>query len=363
MGEKVRVGIIGTSWWADMMYLPSLQSHPQAEIAAICGRNRERAEEMASKYAIPQVFTDYQELIDKGGVQALVVATPDDLHHPITMTALDAGLHVLCEKPMALNAQHAREMYEKAEERGIKHMILFTSRWLPHFRYVKELIDDGYIGRCFHCHLRYLGGQGRQAEYHWRADRRHSLGILGDLGSHMIDRARWYVGEIDRVSAHLSTFIQRPGAGGETLDPANDSALLTLEFENGAQGTIHVSAVAHMGERVLYQQVALYGESGTLEVDYSFAGRDIEIRGARHDEEQMQILSIPAHLLGGVNPDSPPQNQEMQVFARQPAGSRLFIDAILEDQPISPDFRDGLKVQEVIDAAIEADQRGCWVRI
>lgn len=361
MGEKVRVGIVGTSWWADLMYLPSLQSHSQAEIAAICGRNRERAEEMASKYAIPQVFTDYQELIDKSGVQALIVATPDDLHHPITMAALDAGLHVLCEKPMALNAQHAREMYEKAEELGIKHMVLFTARWLPHFRYVKELIDDGYIGRCFHCHIRYLGGHGRQAEYFWRADRRRSLGILGDLGSHMIDRVRWYVGEISRISAHLSTFIQRPGAGGETLDPANDSALLTLEFENGAQGTIHVSAVAHVGERGLHQQVALYGESGTLEVDYSFAG--LKIRGARHDEDQMQILSTPTSFLEGVNPESPLLDQAMQVFTEQPAGSRLFIDAILNDQPVSPNFHDGLKVQEIMDAAIEADQRGCWVRV
>jgi predicted dehydrogenase len=99
---------------------------------AICGRNRERAEEMAHKYAIPTVFTDYHELIDKGHVQALVVATPDDLHYPITMAALDAGLHVLCEKPMALTVKQAREMTEKAEKVGVKHMVLFTNRWWVH---------------------------------------------------------------------------------------------------------------------------------------------------------------------------------------------------------------------------------------
>ena len=115
MSEKVRVGIVGTSWWADAFHLPTLKSHPQAELAAICGRQRERAEEMARKYEVARVFTDYREMIEAGDLDALVVSTPDDSHHAITMAALDAGLHVLCEKPLALNAAHAREMYAKAE--------------------------------------------------------------------------------------------------------------------------------------------------------------------------------------------------------------------------------------------------------
>jgi len=149
MTEKVRVGIIGTSWWTEMMFLSSFKSHSSAEILAICGRNRNRAEEMAKKYDIPQVFTDYRTLLEQDNLDAVVVATPDDLHFPMTMDALDAGLHVLCEKPMALNAQHAREMYDKAEAVGVKHMVLFTWRWQPHFRYLKQLVDDGYIGRCY----------------------------------------------------------------------------------------------------------------------------------------------------------------------------------------------------------------------
>ena len=140
MPERVRVGVIGTSWYADMMHLPNLKSHPRAELAAICGRNRERAEEMARKYEIPRVFTDYRELIEEGDLDAVVVATPDDLHHPMTMAALDAGLHVLCEKPMALNAGQAGEMYDKAEAAGVKHMVFFTYRWWPSYRYLKQLV-------------------------------------------------------------------------------------------------------------------------------------------------------------------------------------------------------------------------------
>ena len=99
MVEQVRVGVVGTSGWVDMMQLPSLKSHPGAKITSICGRNRDRAEEMAQKYAIPSVFTDYREMIDEAELNALVVSAPDDLPYPITMQPLAAGLHVFCEKP------------------------------------------------------------------------------------------------------------------------------------------------------------------------------------------------------------------------------------------------------------------------
>lgn len=207
MTEHIQVGIVGTSWWADQMYLPSLKSHPRAQVAAICGRNRDRAEEMAQKYDIPGVFTDYREMIEQGNLHALVVSTPDDLHYPVTMRALDAGLHVLCEKPLALTSGQAREMYEKAEAVGVKHMVLFTNRWFPFIQYLHSLIDDGYIGRPFHCQFQALGGGGRASQYQWRFDQQRANGILGDLGSHVIDLARWCVGDIARVNAHLHTFI------------------------------------------------------------------------------------------------------------------------------------------------------------
>jgi len=114
MAEQVRVGVVGTSWYADLMHLPNLKSHPGAHVVAICGRNGDRAEEMAQKYDIPHVFTDYRTLIAQGQVHALVVATPDDTHYAITMDALEAGLHVLCEKPLALTARQAQQMYDKA---------------------------------------------------------------------------------------------------------------------------------------------------------------------------------------------------------------------------------------------------------
>ena len=264
MSEQVRVGVIGTSWFADGFHLPNLKSHPGAKLVGICGRNRDRAEEMATKYGIPLAFTDYGEMIEKAALQAIVVITPDDRHYPMTMDALDAGLHVLCTKPLASNASQASEMYERAGTVGVKHMTYFTYRWLPHYTHAKALVDEGFIGRCYQCSFSYLAGFARGGEYSWRYDSQRAHGALGDLGTHVIDLARWYVGAIAEVSANLDVFVERRGPDDGPLDPANDVALVSLRFANGAQGVLHVSAVAHLGSREQGQQVLLHGESVTL---------------------------------------------------------------------------------------------------
>jgi predicted dehydrogenase len=281
----------------------------------------------------------------------------------MTMAALDAGLHVLCEKPLAFNATQAKAMLEKAEAVGVKHMVFFTYRWSPAGRYLKQLIDSGYIGRCFHFRVSYIAGYGRRAQYWWKWDRQRGLGVLGDLGSHAIDLARWYVGDIVKVSACLGTFVERPGFEGQNLDPANDAAHLAVEFANGAQGIIEASAVAHI-TRGQEGHIRLYGQSGTLKVDESMMDMEREIRGARQDEKELQVLSVPRELWEGVsNKEQPLIAQVMETFLKQSIGDRQFIDAILEDQPVSPNFYDGLKVQEVIDAAIKSHEQGVWVAI
>ena len=217
MTASVRVGVIGTSWITDYIHLANLKSHPQADVVALCGRNRERANELAAKYGIPRVFTDWQDMLTHGGLDAVVIATPDDQHYPMTMAALDAGLHVLCEKPLALTQEQAQAMYEKAEAAGVKHMTFFTYRWVPQYQYARELMEQGYVGRPFHCSVRIVADWARGRDYSWRFDRQRATGTLGDLGSHAIDLARWFCGDIVRVSAHLGTYVMRAGPEGGTL--------------------------------------------------------------------------------------------------------------------------------------------------
>jgi predicted dehydrogenase len=363
MTERVRVGVVGTSRFAEILHLAPLQSHPDAEIVALCGRNREHAEQVATKYGITQVVTDWRDLIERGNLQALVVATPDDLHHPITMAALGAGLHVSCEKPLALTASDAEAMYREAEAKGVKHMTFFTYRWMPHWRYVQQLIDEGYIGRPCHVTGSFLAGfRHRAQQYGWRFDRRRANGVLGDFGPHMIDLLRLLVGDISAISAALTNFGGGPGLDGATPDLANDSAALALRFANGTQGTLQLSAVANVGDAVQRQQFVLHGEDGTLEADFDFLN-GAAIRGARRGEARLQPLPIPADLLGIIDLKKPPIVQSLERLTRELVGDRLFIDAILADQPLSPSFYDGWKAQQVIQAALESNDQGRWVTI
>ena len=356
MAEKIRMGVVGTSWWADMHHLPYLKSHPQAEIAAICGRNRERAETIAGKYEIPAVFTDYQEMIGKGDLHGLIASVPDDIHYDVVMAALDAGLHVICEKPMARNTAQAQEMLDKAMEKGVKHMTYFTWRWQPHYRYVKQLIDDGFLGTCYHCHIQWFMGAARNPAYAWRFDRQHGSGILGDLGSHAVDFARFYISEIVGVNANLQTFADRNPAPSGKLIPADDSAMLMLDFESGAQGMIHVSAVSHIGNRAWDQRILLHGEAGTIEVSSAMAGTIIA--AARDGEKEFKTLEVPDSFWEGANRKNP-----FSVFTRQSVGARLFIDSIIDDQPITPGFEDGVAVQKVLDAALASQEQGIRIEI
>jgi predicted dehydrogenase len=355
MAGQLRVGVIGASSYSDLRHLPAFKSHPQAEVVAICDIDRDLAKGMAAKYDIPLVSSDYREVIDKGRLDALLVVTPDDTHHAITMDALDAGLHVLCEEPLAHSARQAREMYEKAQAVGVKHMTFLTFRWPPHYRYLKELIDGGYVGRCFDCHICLFTGSGRSGRYSWRYDRKHGNGVLGEYGSHMIDLARWLAGDIAKVSAHLRMFLGRPGRDGGMLETTNASATLVIECARGTQGVMQLSSLAHIGARGMDQRITLHGESGTLEARATFSSA--EIHGAPADEDEFRPLPIPDRLLEGVDRENPYH------LLSQFRGDYLFIDAILEDRSLSPSFYDGLKAQEVIDAAKEAYQKGSWILV
>jgi UDP-N-acetylglucosamine 3-dehydrogenase len=362
MNEQIRVGVIGTSWFSDLLHLPALKSHPGTRIAAVCGRNPVRAQEMADKYGAEQVFTDYRAMLDKGQLQAVVIVVPDDLHYPMTMDALDARLHVYCEKPLAMNADQAKKMLAKAQAAGVKHMVGFGWRNMPHFRYTRQLVDEGYIGRSYYAEFRFAAGYARAAEYGWRFDPQRGTGILGDLGSHMIDLARLLLGDITAVQARLTTQVDKPGTDGKPMDTANDSAQLLVEFGSGARGVIVANAIAHTGNRLQEQHAILYGSQGTLEVDYNFA-EGHTMRGIRDGADAFQTLAVPEHILSGIDPQSPPFAQYMRMITEQSVYTRAFIDCIVDNRPASPDFADGASVQAVIDAAFESNRQGCRVAI
>ena len=363
--NMVSVGMVGTSWWADAMHLPALDSHTGARTVAICGRNRENARKMADTWDIPGVYTDYAEMIEDAELDAVVISTPNDSHYPIAMAAMEAGLHVLCEKPIALTYTQAREMAEVAEARRLKTLVPFTYRFMPTARYLKELIDEGYLGTPYHLNMRYYTGYAREGDYIWRLDRKVAgAGVVGDLGSHFLYIAEWLYGEIAAVTCRLGYSVPRPaldpkGAAYEVLD---DSCMLTVEFASGALGVIHCTAVCYedtpFGQT---HQMEFHGSGGTL---YSFIDWDKmqQVRGARVGEGVIRELAIPEHIWGDARRDTV-HNTYRDMFRSEDFMIRGFINAILNDGPLVPDMADGARIQRLISAAVQSHETGKRVEV
>ena len=357
----IRVGVFGTSWWADAMYLPALEAHDAVKVAAVCGRNEERAQDFAQRWDVALATTSVETMLN-ADLDAVIVASSNDSHHDLTMAALDQGLHVLCEKPLALSTAEADAMAAAATARNAITLVPFTYRYMPTNQYLKRLIDQDYIGRPFHLNMRYFTGFARDGEYSWRFDRELAgSGVLGDLGSHWLHVARWLFGEVTHIGALTERFIDRdPRPDGTAYTPTEDSALMTVRFANGAYGTLQVSAVCWEGSDFNQtHHTDIHGANGTL---YGFNDWSTtqEVRGVRADQPgPASPLDIPADIWNGARQDTV-HNTYKDTFRGGGAMVGDFIDAIVRDEPAEPDFAEGARVQHLLELAgqsAEADGR------
>lgn len=360
----VKLGIVGTSWWTDSMYLPALENHPHVEVQAICGRNADRAKSMADQWNIECAYTSFEEFLDSG-IEAVIIASSNDTHYDMAMQALHKGLHVLCEKPIALCHEQALEMSNLAKSKGVKHMTPFTYSYMPTARYIKELIDTGYIGQPYHLNMRYYTGFGRSSEYLWRFNtEKAGSGAAGDIGSHFIYIAMMMYGDVTGVFAKLGRQQERPPVDpeGAAYTIADDSAIIVLEFENGALGNIHVSTLAN--EETPFGQIhqmEFHGSKGSLH-SYSDWDKVQQVSGSQVGTGPTRPLEIPEHIWSGVRQDTV-HNTYKDVFRTQDVMARAFITDIVEDRQCKPDFEDGEKVQQILDAIVRSDSVGGWQRI
>lgn len=361
----IPIGVIGTSWWADAMYLPALKQHPQAKVVAVAGRNPENTQKFAQRWDVPGVYTDAAKMIDSGEIEAVVISTSNESHYPLTMQAIERGLHVLCEKPLGLNYGEAKRMAEAAEAKGIRHLVPFTYSYMPTARYLKELIDGGFIGKPYHLNMRYYTGYGRDAAYSWRFDlSKGGAGAVGDIGSHFMYIASWLYGKVTGIYAHLGYFTQRPekSPDGKAYEAGDDTAILTLQFENGAQGVIHVTTMAYEGTPFgQTHHMEFHGSEGTL---YSFTDWDKvqQVSGMKSGDGMPQPMPIPDHIWNGVRHDTV-HNTYKDIFRTQDLMARQWVTGIVENKPLRPDFTDGAAIQRLIDAAQKSHHEKRWVEI
>ncbi len=359
---KVRVGLIGTSGWVEQMYVPSLLSHPAAEVVAVCGRNGPRAEAIAGMLGGARVFADWREMIAAGGLDAVIIVVPDDLHPAMAETAAAAGLHVMCEKPLANSLPEAVAMAEAVSAADVVNLVLFTWRWQPHWRYVKHLIETGYVGRVLRARLAFFENIAFAPGYKWRFDGRRGSGTAGDLGSHMIDMVHWLTGEdVVSVSADFRTFADQSAEADPAPLPVSDSCFITLAMADGAQILVDVSSASVMADRDCLVSVEIHGDKGTIEGAHRFLGAEVGVtlRGARAGDARFADLVVPAaYYAGGVAPDA-----TFDPYVKQSAGVRAFLDAIVAGESASPGFAEGVRVQRVLEAAKASAATGRCVRV
>lgn len=351
--SKRKVGIIGVGFGAQV-HVPGLRSEGW-EVAAICSRNREKARKAAADAQIPEAHTDAMELIRREDLSAVSIITPPGAHHSLAIAALEAGKHVLCEKPFALDARQAREMVEAAERSRRTAMIVHEFRHTPQRAYIKQLLAEGYIGTFRLCTIelfldRYVTPEPRP--FTWIARKADGGGLLGALGSHYIDGLRFWFGEVASVAGTLATLrpdLVDPATGRKVQAETDDTFTMTLTFRNGGMATM-IASLATTPTRGA--KIVVMGDRGTLIAEQP-GPNPLEngIVVASRDGSPLQALPTPPQH----TPLADPRDHRLMAFRML---VRDFNRGVEQGTSPAPNFIDGLRCQEVLDAVHESSASG-----
>jgi predicted dehydrogenase len=348
-----KIGIIGVGFGAQV-HVPGFRSEGW-DVAAICSRTREKAQKAAAEAGIADVYTDPMDLIRRDDLTAVSVITPPAAHHTLSIAALQAGKHVLCEKPFALDAKQAREMLDTAEKSRRTAMIVHEFRHTPQRAYIKQLLDEGYIGKFQLCTIelfldRYVSPQPRP--FTWMARKADGGGLLGALGSHYIDGLRYWFGEVASVSGRLATL--RPDlvdvATGKKVEAETDDTFsFTLTFKNGGMATM-IASFATTPTRGA--KIAVMGDNGTLIAEQP-GPNPLEngVVVASRDGAPLQELKTPPQY----TPFTDARDHRLMAFCLL---ARDFTTGVEQGTSPAPNFTDGLRCQEVLDAVHESSHSG-----
>lgn len=382
---ELRIGVIGTGLMAKSHSVSFLSASSffgglplRPKLAVICDESEDLAREAAEVHGFESWTTDWQSLAEDPSIDLMDIVTPNFLHKEMALAALAAGKHVYCEKPLAVTADDAKEMYEAAEDAGVVTLVGFNYLRNPAVVFAKELIEAGELGeiRSFSGNFVLDAVADPNVPFTWRFDRELAgAGALGDVGAHVISLARTLVGDIKSVCGLSRIFVKERLEAGGTLgyvssatedapkkQVENDDLMYFLcEFENGAAGVFESSRVA-TGRR-WDLSFSISGSKGSLQFAQQ---RDYELQlFVTDDPEGKQgfraINMEPRHgdygrfwPFGGV----PLGLHELKVVE-----GHDLIRAIAEDRAVQPDFREGWEVCRVIDAVLESAEKRHWVEV
>jgi len=321
------------------------------KLVAAVDVDRKRAEAFAKTYDIPEVYTSAAACYRESDVDAVSIVTPDSFHAPLSIEALKAGKHVLCEKPLALDYPEAKRMVAAARKAGTINMVNFSYRNWAVLNEVARLVEKGTLGELRHVEASYhqawlvsnaWGVWQESPNWLWRLSSSHgSKGTLGDVGVHILDFATFPAGRIKQIYCQLKTFPKAPRnrIGPYKLD-ANDSAVITVEFANGALGSIQTTRwmTGHINRLFL----KISGTKGGVCIDSELStsqyrlctGKDI------HTDTWREVKAEPI-----------------------PTIYESFVRSIQTGTPAQPDFARGAEIQKYLDACFRSDEKKAPVRV
>jgi predicted dehydrogenase len=357
------IGAAHSQAWRTVHRVFDLPSAPS--MAVLCGRDHGGVTAAAHRLGWMDVETDWKELVKRDDVHVVYVCTPGDTHAEIATAALEAGKHVLCEKPLANTVAEAEAMTEAAERvraRGVRSMVGFNYRRAPAIALARQLVEAGRLGTIRHVRVQYLQDWIVDPEFPlvWRLRKeRAGSGALGDIGAHIVDLAQYVTGQrLTGVSALTETFVKDrplregdPERGAVTVDGA---ALFMARFTGGALGSFEATRFASGRKNAIRLEVN--GSAGSLAFDFEAMN---ELWFHDHTEHEAEpdvagfrriLVTEPSHpYLGAWWPPGHLLGYE-HTFTHQ---ARDFLQAIADGTDPQPSFAAGLQVQRVL-AAVEA---------
>lgn len=344
--DKLRIGIIGLGMGA--FHIAGYQTHPQAEVVAVAEPDAARRTAIGDKYGVPARYASAEEMLAHERLDAVSVVTPNKYHRELTLAALQAGCHVLCEKPMAMNAAEAREMQAAAEAAGKRLMINFSWRFTEQSFAMKAEVESGLLGDIYFGRTVWHRRRGLPGFGGWFGQQALAGGgPLIDLGVHRLDLALWLMGYprpvwvLGRMYNHIAKDLAaRQGA----LYDVEDLAAGMIAFDNGASLVVEASWAANISEREL-METRLYGTKAGLvqrnvEEGYTF---EAEIYLERNGSHYNMALHGPTKTV--------------------PKSMYHFVDCILNDKPHIATAAEGVRVMEILDALYRSAAEGAPVRV
>jgi predicted dehydrogenase len=357
--SSIGVAIVGTGF-GQKVHLPGFQEHPRTQVVAVYHRDLQKARAIAAAHQIPQAYQSLEEIVALPDVRGVSISTPPFLHYEMAKMVLNAGKHLLLEKPTTLNVAQAEELQHLATAKQVATTMNFEFRTIPAWQRLAELLAEDYVGHTRLIKIDWLVSSRADPTrpWNWYARRDQGGGALGAIGSHAFDYIAWLFGRVKRLSARLSVSItERPDPTTGTLQSvdADDTCMISLELEDGTPCQVCLSAATYQGRG---HWLEVYGDRGTLvlgsdnQKDYVHGFR---LWGSQA-EQSLTELEIPKRL----------------AFPQVYADGRIapfirvvdrWIQSIENGKTLEPSLKAGVYSQLLMDLAHHSHQSNQWVDV